>query len=74
VALILTSKEYNFENDETLDFWFNINQLSKAEENDSEDEEHTQDTDHKMREKEKCERSLLRQFSLEYMKKSPTLS
>jgi len=48
---ILNSTEYRFENQDTLDYSFDIDQLVEVDENDS-DEEDTQDTDYKEDEEE----------------------
>ena len=64
---ILNSTEYHFENQDTLDYSYDIDQLIGADENDT-DEEDPQDTDYKEEEEEEGN-SLLHQFSVDYMKK-----
>ena len=65
---ILNSTECHFENQDTLDYSFDINQLAEVDENDS-DEEDAQGTDCKEEEEEDDGNSLLHQFAVEYMKK-----
>ncbi|UJR06877.1 hypothetical protein I4U23_011166, partial [Adineta vaga] len=65
---ILNSTEYHFEHQDTLDYSFIIDQFGEDDDSDS-DEDDSHDSDYNEEENDDDDKSLLNQFSIEYMKK-----